>query len=326
MRCISRWKKAWVVPCLLAVALSGCGKTGLVGKYPEVSLDGNVLETSLNGGITSFSEELCVTSGDVVPAGETPPDNPEGLFSLDDGQVLYANKIFEKAYPASITKIMTALVFFENYHGDYSEVLTAGDSVQIDEPGAQGCGFAPGDQIPLEVALNGLLVYSGNDAANLIAEYVAGSVDQFVEKMNATARRLGATGTNFVNVHGLSDDQHYVTAYDIYLIFNEVMKYDKFTDLISTKNFKGEYVKASGNVKSVNWDSTNLYFTGDKETPANVTIVGGKTGTTKAAGSCLVLLSTNPEGKRYASIVMKAGDKATLYSEMSRLLAMSVGN
>ncbi len=283
-------------------------------------MDRKIFSTSSNGNIVGFSDNLCVTSGNVIPEGMSELQTASALFSLDDRNVVYANNIYDKMYPASITKILTALVFFQNYSGDYSEILTASASVKIDEPGASLCGFAQGDQIPIDVVLNGLLVYSGNDAANMIAEFIGGSVENFVAMMNDTARKLGATGSNFVNTHGLSDENHFTTAYDLYLIFNEVMKYDKFVELISQKEYNGQYITASGKDKTVKWESTNLYFTGVKNTPENITVVGGKTGTTKAAGSCLILLSENQMGKKYISVVMKAEDKSQLYDEMSQLL------
>lgn len=306
--------------CIVTFTFSGCGKTNLICSYPSVEMDGKIFSTSSNGNITGFSENLCVTSGNVIPEGMSELQTSAALFSVDDRNVVYANNIYDKMFPASITKILTALVFFQNYSGDYSEVLTASPSVKIDESGASLCGFAQGDQIPIDVVLNGLLVYSGNDAANMIAEFIGGSIENFVSMMNDTARKLGATGSNFVNTHGLSDENHFTTAYDLYLIFNEVMKYDKFVELISQKEYNGQYITASGREKTVKWESTNLYFTGDKEIPENITVVGGKTGTTKAAGSCLILLSNNQQGKKFISVVMKAEDKSQLYNEMSQLL------
>lgn len=272
-----------------------------------------------------LSDDLCVVNGNVILEDIGELQTAAGLFSIDTKEVVYANNIFEKMYPASITKILTALVFFQHYSGDYSEVLVASENVNLSEPGIQACGFAEGDHIPIDVALNGLLVYSGNDAAILIAEYIAGSVDNFCVMMNETAQKLGATGSHFTNPHGLSDEQHYTTAYDVYLIMNEVMKYDKFRELINQKEYIGSYTKESGNEKKVSWASTNLYFTGDKVIPENITILGGKTGTTSAAGSCLVLLSQNNFNRRFISVVMKADNKASLYEEMSQLLTKASG-
>ena len=246
--------------CCAVFSLSGCGKSELLYRYPSMEMDNNTFSTSDDGNVAGFADNLCVATGNIIPEGMEELQTSAALFSLDDRNVVYANNIYERLYPASITKILTALVFFQNYSGDYSETITASSSVKMDEPGAQVCGFEEGDQIPLDVVLNGLLVYSGNDAANLIAEFIGGNIENFVVMMNDAARKLGATGTNFVNTHGLSNENHYTTAYDLYLIFNEVMKYDKFVELISKKDYTGEYIKSSGAAKTVKWDSTNLYF------------------------------------------------------------------
>jgi len=296
-----------------------------VRKYPSIDVGQKLFSNSVSNQSNGFADEICVVNGNVIPEDIGELQTAAGLFSIDTKEVVYANNIFEKMYPASITKILTALVFFQNYSGDYSEVLVASENVEMNEPGVQACGFAEGDQIPIDVALNGLLVYSGNDAGVLIAEYIAGSVDNFCVMMNETAKRLGATQSHFTNPHGLSDEEHYTTAYDIYLIMNEIMKYDKFVELISHKEYEGEYTKASGSIKKVSWASTNLYFTGDKQIPENINILGGKTGTTSAAGSCLVLLSVNNFNKRFISVVMKAENKASLYDEMSKLLIKASG-
>lgn len=321
MRCINRNRRILsIILCLLITVLAGCGKESLNYSYPSIGVSKQLFSNSSSGQVSGFADDLCVTLGNVIPEDIGELQTSAGLFSLDTKEVIYANNVFEKMYPASITKILTALVFFQNYTGDYTEVLTASENVNINESGLQLCGFSAGDQIPIEVVLNGLLVYSGNDAAVIVAEYVAGSVENFCNMMNETARKLGATGSNFTNPHGLSDENHYTTAYDLYLIINEAMKYDKFVELISHRNFEGSYTKASGDAKQVKWDSTNLYFTGDKKVPENINIIGGKTGTTNAAGSCLILLLENSANKKFVSIVMKAENKTSLYDEMSQLL------
>lgn len=326
MKSINRNKRfVCIILCILIFAVSGCGKKSLVLEYPSLKAEENLFSNLSNTKPEGLADDICVTDGNVILEDIGELNTAAGLFSVDTQEVVYANNIFDKMYPASITKVLTALVFFQNYSGDYSEVLVASENVDINESGVQSCGFKQGDKIPLEVALNGLLVYSGNDAAVLIAEYVAGSVDDFCVMMNETAAKLGATGSNFTNPHGLSDSEHYTTVYDIYLIMNEVMKYDKFLELISHTEYTGEYTKASGEAKKVSWASTNLYFTGDKTIPENMTVLGGKTGTTSAAGSCLMLLSKNSYDKRFISIVLKAENKASLYDEMSQLLTKASG-
>ena len=101
----------------------------------------------------------------------------------------------------------------------------------------------------LDQALHILLMYSANDAAMLIAENVGGSVDHFVEMMNEEAMRLGATNTSFANPHGLSDDNHFTTAYDLYLIFNEAIKYDSFNEIIHMTSYQTTFYDKDGKAK-----------------------------------------------------------------------------
>ena len=134
---------------------------------------------------------------------------------------------------------MTALVAMENGSGDM--LLTASENVTKLESGAQTCGIKEGDQMTLNQALHLLLINSANDAAVLIAEGIAGSIEGFSEMMNAEALNLGATNTHFVNPHGLSDDNHYTTVYDMYLITNAAIQYDRFNEIIHMKEYQTVY-------------------------------------------------------------------------------------
>ena len=100
----------------------------------------------------------------------------------------------------------------------------------ITEACASLCGIKPGDVITMQDLLYGLMMPSGNDAANAIAVHMYGSIDAFADRMNVRARELGATGTHFMNPSGLTDENHYTTAYDLYLMFNEAMKLPLFRD------------------------------------------------------------------------------------------------
>ena len=166
----------------------------------------------------------------------------------------------------------------------------------------------------------GLLLHSGNDNATAIAEYVGGSMDGFAKMMNKEAKKLMATGTHFVNSNGLHNDDHYTTAYDLYLIFNECIKNDDFVKIIKSKSHTAKVTGSSGAVRSITWEPTNFYATGEAEKPDNVTVIGGKTGTTKLAGNCLVLLTEDENNHPYISIVMNADTKPLLYKDMTAIV------
>jgi D-alanyl-D-alanine carboxypeptidase len=221
--------------------------------------------------------------------------------------------------PASLTKVMTAYCALK--YGSPDQVLVAGSDVGVTESGAQKIGLKQGDRMTLDQALRILLIYSANDVANLIASNISGSVDEFVELMNTEAKKLGATNSHFANPHGLTADEHYVTAYDMYLIFNAAMQYDTFSEIINMTEYSTNYLDSSGNSKEVSVSSTNAYLSGSQSAPMGVTVIGGKTGTTSAAGHCLILLARDTNGSPYIAVIMRDTDSGTLYSDMSSLLS-----
>ena len=217
--------------------------------------------------------------------------NIADFFIQNRKKVDFSYQMFDKIYPASTTKIMTALVALEN--ADLSDVVTVSQNADMNSFAADEatCGIKAGDKITLSDLLYGLLLHSGNDNATAIAEYVGGSMDGFAEMMNKEAAKLMATGTHFVNSNGLHNDNHYTTAYDLYLIFNECIKYDDFVKIIMAKSHTAKVTGNDGTIRSITWEPTNFYATGDAKKPDNVTVIGGKTGTTQLAGNCLILLT-----------------------------------
>lgn len=266
-----------------------------------------------------FSANLCVASSDVnVAAADTSNVEAAGLFAPKSKQVLYAKNIHERLYPASLTKVMTALLALEN--GNLEDTLVASSNVNINESGAQLLGLQSGDRMSLNDALHVLLMYSGNDAAVLIAEYISGSVEAFADLMNQRALELGATNTHFINPHGLNDENHYTTAYDLYLIFNEAIKNPTFREIINCKEYGFTYYTKDGAPKEVSVSTTNGYLKGTVNVPENVNVVGGKTGSTNAAGTCLIILSDDGASNDYISVILKATDRDILYNSMTSVL------
>ena len=120
-------------------------------------------------------------------------------------------------------------------------MITVSSNMGNLESGAVVCGLAEGDQLTLNQALHALLIKSANDAAVAIAEHIGGSVEGFADMMNEEAQAIGATNSHFVNPHGLNAENHYVTAYDMYLIFNEALKYDTVNEIISMTSYDTVY-------------------------------------------------------------------------------------
>lgn len=271
-----------------------------------------------------FAAELCVVSSDVnVNSVDMSGASGAGLFDLSGRATLYAKNVHETLYPASLTKVMTALVALK--YGSVDMTLTASANVTDLESGAQVCGLKEGDQMTLDQALHVLLINSANDAAVMIAEGIAGSIEEFADMMNQEAAALGATNTHFVNPHGLSDEEHYTTVYDLYLITNAAIQYERFNEIISMSEYATVYYDKNGNAKELSVNSTNYYLTGNAQAPAGITVLGGKTGTTSAAGHCLILVSRDTSGNPYISIILRSESRDGLYAEMTDLLG-EIGN
>ena len=227
-----------------------------------------------------FAENLCVATKDIndTQIADTSDSGTAILFDVNNAEIIYSENAHARLSPASLTKVLTALVALK--HATPDTVLTASKNIYIDEPGAQLCGIKPGDSMTLNQALYIALINSANDAALLIAENIGGTVENFVAMMNEEAKALGATNSNFVNPHGLTEEGQYTTGYDMYLILNEAIKYEKFMEIIPNASYETTYYDSKGKPKELSVKSTNKYVNGDLKVPDNVTVMGGKTGTT----------------------------------------------
>ncbi len=155
------------------------------------------------------------------------------LADAESGQVLFAKNEEQRAYPASTTKIMVALLALENLQLD--ELVTATPSaLSLLPPGHTNMGLKAGEQLTVRQLLYGLMLPSAGDAANVLAERISGSVDEFVKLMNRRALELGMTSTNFVNASGAHDEHHYTTAANMVILAREVMKNETFREIVST--------------------------------------------------------------------------------------------
>ena len=303
--------------CIAAVFMTGCG-TKIENAYDTYSTD------YINGysGSNYFASNLCVTND--VNFGQ---DNMQfaktaegaGAFNIDTHQVLYSQNLFEKLYPASTTKILTAYIILKNC--DLNATVTVSHDAANPGHSSSVCGLKEGDVITVQDLLYGLLLESGNDAAIALAEYCSGSVEEFAKLMNSTAKSFGATNSSFVNPSGLPDENHYTTIYDMYLIFSNAISLESFVAIISSQTHDVAYTNAQGAAVSKTFKNTCGYLTGAYTAPENVTVTGGKTGTTGEAGHCLVLLSQNAKNERIISIVYKADGKKDLYSFMNEILS-----
>lgn len=197
------------------------------------------------------------------------------ILDMHTGRVLYEANMHARLPMASTTKVMTALVAIEQ--GDLKAQVTCSERA-FGVPGTS-IYLQLGETLTLEEMLKGLMLSSGNDAAVAIAEHIGGTTAQFVAMMNERAKALGAHNTHFANPHGLPDDRHYTTAYDLALISREAMKNSVFRTLVSTQRSS---IPWEGRAYSRQLNNKNrLLYEYEGAT-------GVKTGYTSRAGRCLV--------------------------------------
>lgn len=323
MKCINKILSGFLI-ISLSVSFAACGSDSkeikITNRY-DVFQEDYLSQNKTANQNDYFATGLCVGGTENIGMDATDSQVAEGagVFNTVTGEIPYAQNIYEKLYPASTTKILTAYIAIK--YGNLSDVVTVSQNALDIDPDSSTCGLAVGDQMTLQDLLYGMMMKSGNDAAVAIAEYISGDTASFADKMNEEAKKLGATNSHFVNPNGLPDDNHYTSVYDLYLIFQAATQNETFAQIIGTKDYTTNYTDATGAAKTQEWNSTNQYFTGDETAPDGFTVIGGKTGTTGEAGYCLVLLSQNPSGQPLISIVLKADCKSNLYLLMNQMLA-----
>lgn len=216
------------------------------------------------------------------------------LIEYSTGEILLDNNSLEKSAPASMTKIMTLLLIMESIESGKIKLI---DKVTISSNAASMGGsqvfLQPNEQISVEELIKSICIASANDAAVAMAEYVAGSEDKFIQLMNKRAKELGAKNTNFANVHGLDNDNHYSCPYDMALFAQELLKHDSILKYTSTYE---DYLKKNdgSSIWLVNTNKLIKYYTG---------LDGLKTGFTSDAGYCLTATAKRND-MRLISVVM----------------------
>lgn len=320
MKCIDRLVSVMMIGILL-VCMTGC-KSETEGSYhlEETSNQFHITDTAKTGSVDFFASDLCVSEQDNfgLDAVDSHVAQGGGVFNLATGQCTYGQNLFGRMYPASTTKILTCLVAIEQ--GDLNQMVKVSAYAADQTPDSSVANLSAGDVMSLKDLLYGLMLRSGNDAAIAIAEAVGGDEAGFAVMMNERAKSIGATNTHFVTPHGLHQDEHYTTIYDMYLIFQEALKNQTFLEIISAPTYHVTYTGSDGTTKAQDWNNTNRYLSGKEKAPAGFTVVGGKTGTTYEAGYCLVLYSMNDQNQPIISIVYNADCALNLYYLMNELL------
>ncbi len=246
------------------------------------------------------------------------------LIDETDKKVLSAKNAHQRMYPASMTKMMTAIVVADQIEAGVisaDDMVTVTQNYDLTSEDVAPCRLTSGCQIRVKDLLYGLMIESDNYYGLILAQYVAGDVPAFCEMMNHKANSIGATNTHFMNPHGLDDVDHYSTAYDMYLIIKEVHNHELLREIDAQEDYTYSYLDPSGFSHEIEGTPTNLFLTGSVSLPATFQIESWKTGTTSGAGNCLAMYVTK-DRKSYVVIASSGESKEVLYNAIVRLLCL----
>lgn len=216
------------------------------------------------------------------------------VMDAESGEVICELDAYSPRPPASLTKVMTAILALEKAEMDDVCVV----SKEAAATGESHIGFVAGEEITLENLLYGALLKSGNDACVAIAENVGDDMEQFVAMMNLKAKLIGCKNTHFTNTNGLPDENHYSTCYDLALISRYALQNEMFAEIVGTQSYTMEWV--GGRKKEINNTNRMLSIYDGA--------IGVKTGTTNAAGQCLIAAAERG-GKCYIAVVLKSQNR-----------------
>lgn len=244
------------------------------------------------------------------------------VIDCTDGKILYEKNINEKLYPTSLTKILTAILVVENCSLE-DNVTVSQSAISNVQSGYLTANIKPGEVFTVEQLLNLLFISSYSDVANVLAEHVSGSIEEFSQLMNQKAKQIGCKNSNFVNCNGEHDTEHYSTAYDLGIIAKYAMQYETLRNIASKKecelpatdiytNSDRKYYTTNEMLKS----STNNYYKGAK---------GIKTGFTTPAGYCLAVY-TDKNDMPLVSIVLKSTTGNSRYEDSKAILDYAYDN
>lgn len=312
--------KKIVVPLIIvSILLSSCRSTSLTYKTTKIM---DNLYTANNDTFADGAAKYIVVP-DITTNNGIESIGAESYFIASTNRFNSDYTKYQLPYKrmniASLTKLMTALVVFENCKNLDEKYYVTTESVDLDRDVSKA-NLRIGDEISVRDLLYGLLVQSGNDAALCLAENLFDNYDNFIIMMNNVAERIGALNTHFANPHGLDSDYHFSTAYDLFLIMKELIKYPEFLKISSTKEYTANIKGSDDTIRTETWLSTNYFVTGELLISGNVTLLGGKTGSTENAGYCLALYTKeNTTGDTYISIVLNAKQKRNVYYNSNSL-------
>ena len=226
---------------------------------------------------------------------------------LSTGKIVYEKNAHERMYPASTTKVMTALLVLENCSLDEKAIVSY-DAITAVPSGYSIANLQVGEEMTIKDLLYALMLPSANEAANVLAEHVAGSVESFATLMNTKAEELGCETTHFVNPNGIHNDDHYSSAYDLYLIAREAMKNETFRKIVSTTKYTLPSTEKYPENDRTYTNTNKLIIYNNSNRADNFyykDAIGIKTGYTSQAGRC-VISAASRDGLEFISVVLNS--------------------
>ncbi|MBE5915785.1 MAG: D-alanyl-D-alanine carboxypeptidase [Pseudobutyrivibrio ruminis] len=252
--------------------------------------------------INIICSPLNVKAADYWPSGIDVVAESAIVMEQETGTILYSKNMDDQHYPASITKIMTALLVLENCDLDETVTFSA-EAVYGTELGSSSIARDVGEEMTVEQTLYGMMLESANECAYALGEHVAGDIPTFVDMMNERAKELGCTNTHFNNTNGLPDEEHYTSAHDMALIARAAYAIPKFAEIVGTKNYTipptnkhEDSTPLNNHHQMLHYYKTNKYL--------YEYCMGGKTGYTVVAGATLVTYAKK-DGMTLICVVMK---------------------
>ena len=230
------------------------------------------------------------------------------IVEASTGKILYEKNSKEVRYPASTTKVMTALLTLENC--ELTDTATVShNALQLVPSGYAIANLQEGEILSIEDLLYALLVKSANEAANVLAEHISGSIEEFSNMMNNRAKELGCENTHFVNPNGVHNEDHYSTAYDLFLIAQEAMKNETFRKMVATPSYTLPATNKYSSADRVLSNTNALIHVNDSNRADNYyyeDAIGIKTGYTSEAKNCLIAAS-NRDSLEFITVVLGSG-------------------
>ena len=243
------------------------------------------------------------------------------VMDVDTGAILYAKNIDNPHYPASITKILTALVALEN--SELTDIVTVSrEDYSFLEYDDNHIALKAGEKITMKDALYGTLLASGNDAAHAVGSNCAGGYDNFLKLMNEKAKELGCTNSNFTNTHGLHDKEHYTSARDMALISAAAFQNEEFMKITGTKEYAIPETNIT-NEKRYFQQHHKMMFKGNSQYYQYC--VGGKTGYTDNALNTLVTFATKGD-MNLVAVVLRTHGTGNSYVDTKAMLNYAFNN